>query len=140
LRTAVWLGVNVRKNTDVNDDAVSSVDPEPSNQLVGKVFIAIVAKQTLDWVVIGCFSLFWFRVTTVVDWWFVANRGRGKGLGSKVSHSAHLGSPCGERQRDRLFCTQVHVKRWTFGGTHHNVVGGPEGTHQRAWEAKHCGT
>jgi hypothetical protein len=29
----------------------------------------------LDWVVIGCFNLFRFLVATVVDQWFVANRG-----------------------------------------------------------------
>jgi hypothetical protein len=41
------------------DDAVSSVDREPSNQHVGTVLsIAIVTKQASDWVVIGCFSLF----------------------------------------------------------------------------------
>jgi hypothetical protein len=46
----------------------ASRGPEPSNQHVATVFIAIVAKQTLDWVVIGYFNLFRFRLaTTEVD-------------------------------------------------------------------------
>jgi hypothetical protein len=46
-------------DTEVNDAAPvsSSVGPDPLNQHVATVFIAIVAKQRLDWVVIGHFNL-----------------------------------------------------------------------------------
>jgi hypothetical protein len=62
------------------------VSPEAPDQNVTTVFLATVAsKEAFDWVILAFVNPLRFQDATVVDFWFVVNRGRGKGFQSKVT-------------------------------------------------------
>jgi hypothetical protein len=69
-----------------NDAVLGTTCSKPSDQDVITVFLATaVAKEAFDRVILVFFIQFRVHGATVVDFWFVASRGRGKGLGSKVT-------------------------------------------------------
>jgi hypothetical protein len=64
------------------------VSPKALDQNVTTVFRATaVVEEVFVWVSLHFFDQFWFQGATGVDFGFVVNQGKRKGLGSKVAQS-----------------------------------------------------
>jgi hypothetical protein len=69
----------------MTDPKMSRLVLESCHIRVDLLCAAAVAEEAFDWVFLVFFGQFPFQGVTFVGFWFVANRGRGKGLGGKVT-------------------------------------------------------